>query len=131
MSVPFRHQDHAPAIQHRPLVARITARQYARLRTYLEAEALRQGRDILRQDEEEPGALNHELTACIETLALAALAKLFDYDADVIAVLDEAQFARVKIRTRRLPASGDILLELVAPDPIDGMSVTACQGGRP
>jgi hypothetical protein len=125
MSIPFSAAAAAPTTQYRPLVARITARHYARLRTYLEAEALRQGLDLLRQNEGDDHALDYALSARVDTLALAALARLFDYDADVIAVLDEAQFTRAQIRTRRLPMSGDILLELGEEGGVDGAGMNA------
>ncbi|ABQ71337.1 hypothetical protein Swit_5228 (plasmid) [Rhizorhabdus wittichii RW1] len=125
MSVPFRGAAAASTIQYRPLVARITARHYARLRTYLEAEALRQGLDLLRQKEGDEHALDYALSARVDTLALAALARLFDYDADVIAVLDEAQLTRAQIRTRRLPMSGDILLEIGEEGGVDGAGMNA------
>jgi hypothetical protein len=125
MSIPFRGAAAASTIQYRPLVARITARHYARLRTYLEAEALRQGLDLLRQKEGEEHALDYALSARVDTLALAALARLFDYDADVIAVLDEAQLTRAQIRTRRLPMSGDILLEIGEEGGVDGAGMNA------
>jgi hypothetical protein len=125
MSIPFRNAAAASTIPYRPLVARITARHYARLRTYLEAEALRQGLDLLRQKDGDEHTLDYALAARVDTLALAALAKLFDYDADVIAVLDEAQFTRAQIRTRRLPMSGDILLEIGGPGAVDGAGMSA------
>lgn len=125
MSIPFRNAAAASTIQYRPLVARITARHFARLRTYLEAEALRQGLDLLRQKEGDEHALDYALAARVDTLALAALAKLFDYDADVIAVLDEAQFTRAQIRTRRLPMSGDIVLELGEQGALDDAGMNA------
>ncbi len=134
MSIPFRNAAAGtPTIHYRPIVARITARHYARLRSHLEAEALRQGLDLLGQKDGDDHALDYALSARVDTLALAALAKLFDYDADVIAVLDEAQFTRAQIRTRRLPMSGDILLELAGHGAVDdagmGAPEPAGQGG--
>ncbi|BBE00237.1 hypothetical protein SAMIE_2001230 (plasmid) [Sphingobium amiense] len=130
MSIPFRKAAAAFTVQYRPLVARITARHYARLRTYLEAEALRQGLDLLRQKEGDEHALDYALSARVDTLAVAALAKLFDYDADVIAVLDEAQFTRAQIRTRRLPMSGDIVLEIGGQGAVDGAGMSALESAE-
>jgi hypothetical protein len=61
---------------------------------------------------------------------VAALAKLFDYDADVIAVLDEAQFTRAQIRTRRLPMSGDIVLEIGGQGAVDGAGMSALESAE-
>lgn len=72
--------------------ATINARQLAAFRAYLREEGERLGLALLDPDcdEERVLALNFEARVC--PLALASVARVFDHDAAVIAVLDEAQF---------------------------------------
>ena len=73
-------------------VATINARQLAAFRAYLREEGERLGLALLDpdRDEERVLALNFEARIC--PLALASVARVFDHDPAVIAVLDEAQF---------------------------------------
>lgn len=78
-------------------VAIINARQLATFRSYLREEGARVGLALLDPDAETERllALNFEARIC--PLAVAAIARVFDYDEAVIAVLDEAQFRRRRI----------------------------------
>lgn len=73
-------------------VATINARQLAAFRAYLREQGERLGIGLLDtdSDQERVLALNFEARIC--PLAIAANARIFDYDEAVIAVLDEAQF---------------------------------------
>ena len=95
MSITFRI---ATASDDQPgPVATINARQLAAFRAYLREEGERLGLALLDPDSDEDRvlALNFEARVC--PLALASVARVFDHDAAVIAVLDEAQF-----RARRI-----------------------------
>lgn len=90
MSITFRI---ATASDDQPgPVATINARQLAAFRAYLREEGERLGLALLDpdSDEERVLALNFEARIC--PLALASVARVFDHDPAVIAVLDEAQF---------------------------------------
>ena len=95
MSITFRI---ATAADDQPgPVATINARQLAAFRAYLREQGERFGIALLDPDNdgEQVLALNFEARIC--PLAIAATARIFDYDEAVIAVLDEAQF-----RSRRV-----------------------------
>ncbi|KEQ53745.1 hypothetical protein [Sphingobium chlorophenolicum] len=95
MSITFRI---ATAADDQPgPVATINARQLAAFRAYLREQGQRLGLALLDpdSDQERVLALNFEARIC--PLAIAATARIFDYDEAVIAVLDEAQF-----RSRRV-----------------------------
>jgi hypothetical protein len=90
MSITFRI---ATAADDQPgPAATINARQLAAFRAYLREQGERLGIALLDpdNDEERVLALNFEARIC--PLAIAATARVFDYDQAVIAVLDEAQF---------------------------------------
>ncbi len=80
--VPF---DDRPAQRH---VATATARQVARFRDWLRAEAARLGVDLLPVFRED----NLSFDARVCPLAIASVAARFDHDEHVIAVVEEAQF---------------------------------------
>lgn len=90
MSITFRI---ATAADDQPgPVATINARQLAAFRAFLREQGERLGIALLDPDtdEERVLALNFEARIC--PLAIAAIARVFDYDQTVIAVLDDAQF---------------------------------------
>lgn len=90
MSITFRI---ATASDDQPgPVATINARQLAAFRAYLREEGQRLGLALLDPDldEERVLALNFEARVC--PLALASVARIFEHDEAVIAVIDEAQF---------------------------------------
>lgn len=95
MSITFRI---ATAADDQPgPVATINARQLAAFRAYLREQGQRLGLALLDPDSDEERVLALNFEARIGPLAIAATARVFDYDEAVIAVLDEAQF-----RSRRV-----------------------------
>lgn len=90
MSITFRI---ATASDDQPgPVATINARQLAAFRALLREEGDRLGIALLDPDSDEDRVLALNFEARICPLALASVARVFDHDPAVIAVLDEAQF---------------------------------------
>jgi hypothetical protein len=90
MSITFRITT-AAQNGHDP-VATINARQLAAFRTLLRASGTRLGMRLLDPDEDGEVPLAYSFEARVCPLALASMARVFDSDADAIAVLEEAQF---------------------------------------
>lgn len=90
MSITFRIAT--PADDAPGPVAVINARQLAAFRRYLRDEGQRLGLSLLDPDADEERVLAYNFEARICPLAIAAIARVFDHDQAVIAVLDEAQF---------------------------------------
>ncbi|KKI19792.1 MULTISPECIES: hypothetical protein [Sphingomonas] len=72
--------------------ATINARQLAAFRTFLREESARCRAVLLDPDAPEDEYLSYHFEARVCPLALAAIARIFDFDADVISVVEEAQF---------------------------------------
>ena len=90
MSITFRIAT-ADDDLHGP-VAIVNARQLAAFREYLRKEGVRLGLALLDPDADEERTLAYNFEARICPLAIASIARVFDFDTAVIAVLDEAQF---------------------------------------
>lgn len=77
--------------------AAISTCQFAAFRALLRDEGERSGIVLADPDPEEGGFLSNHLEARVCPLALATIARLFDYDEAVITVVEEAQFRRRRI----------------------------------
>lgn len=93
-------------------IATINARQLAALRTYLREEGVRIGTVLLDPDAAEDAFLSYHFEARVCPLALAALAKVFDFAADVISVVEEAQFRSRRISVYRCERAGTIHMRM-------------------
>ncbi|ARR57846.1 hypothetical protein HY78_30620 (plasmid) [Rhizorhabdus wittichii DC-6] len=92
--------------------ATINARQLAALRTYLREESVRIGTVLLDPDAAEDAFLSYHFEARVCPLALAALAKVFDFAPDVISVVEEAQFRSRRISVYRCERAGTIHMRM-------------------
>ena len=90
MSITFRIATAAEK-SHDP-VATVNARQLAAFRSLLRDHGARLGMRLLDTDEDEEVPLTYNFEARVCPLALASMARVFDFDADAIAVFEEAQF---------------------------------------
>lgn len=88
----------------------ITARQLAAFRRFLRTEGERTGTALLDPDADDDVFLSYRFEARICPLALAAIARLFDYATDVISVVEEAQFRGRRASVFREEGSGTINL---------------------
>lgn len=110
MTIVFRittsadHQDRQTAI--------INARQLAAFRELLRREGQRLGTVLLDPDFAEDDYLSYHFEARVCPLALASIARVFDYQADVITVLDEAQFRGRRVSVYREGETGPITLSV-------------------
>ncbi|WP_298089072.1 hypothetical protein [uncultured Sphingomonas sp.] len=77
--------------------AAITTCQLAAFRTFLREQGERYGIVLADPDPDERGFLPNHLEARVCPVALATIARLFDYDEAVITVVEEAQFRRRRI----------------------------------
>ena len=111
MTITFRvkSDDDTPSVP----AARITIRQLAAFRNFAREHQL-------LGNEESKGdcgfSMAFEVSIC--GFALAVLAKIFDMDEAVIAVIDEAQFRQRQIRVFKSDETGEIMMALS--DTIDG-----------
>ena len=106
MSILFRITE--PADDALSPSAIITARKLAALRRFLRSEGDRIGLALLEPDE----YLGDSFEARVCPLALAAITSIFDHDAAVIAVIEEAQFRGRRIAIHHCAASAEITLRV-------------------
>lgn len=110
MSIVFRittsadHQERQTAI--------INARQLAAFREFLRREGERLDMTLLDPDFPEDDYLSYRFEARVCPLALASIARIFDYQTDVITVLDEAQFRGRRVSVYREDDTGPITLSV-------------------
>lgn len=110
MSIVFRittsadHQDRPTAV--------INARKLAAFREFLRREGERLGTLLLDPDFAEDAFLSYRFEARVCPLALASIARVFDYQDDVITVLDEAQFRGRRVSVYRKGETGPITLSV-------------------
>lgn len=108
MSIVFRittsadHQERQTAV--------INARQLAAFREYLRREGEHLNMVLLDPDFVEDDYLSYRFEARVCPLALASIARIFDYQTDVITVLDEAQFRGRRVNVYREGDTGPITL---------------------
>ncbi len=110
MSITFRIATAADD-EARPMAV-IAARQLAAFRTFLRGEGERIGAVLLDPDAPEDAFLSYRFEARVCPLALASIARLFDYAADVITVVEEALFRGRRVSVFRDEAAGTINLTL-------------------
>lgn len=108
MSITFRIATAADD-EARPMAV-LAARQLAAFRTFLRGEGERIGAVLLDPDAPEDAFLSYRFEARVCPLALASIARLFDYAADVITVVEEAQFRGRRVSVFRDEAAGTIHL---------------------
>lgn len=108
MSITFRIATAADD-QPRPIAA-INARQLAAFRAFLREESERTGTTLLDPDSAEDAFLSYHFEARVCPLALAAVTVIFDFQTDVISVVEEAQFRCRRVSVYRVDESGTINL---------------------
>ena len=108
MSITFRIATAADD-EARPMAV-IAARQLAAFRTFLRGEGERIGAVLLDPDAPEDAFLSYRFEARVCPLALASIARLFAYAADVITEVEEAQFRGRRVSVFRDEAAGTINL---------------------
>lgn len=89
-------------------IAVINARQLAAFRTFLRDEGARIDVVLLDPDAAEDAYLSYHFEARVCPGALAAVARVFDFQIDAIAVLEEAQFRARRVSVYRAEATGTI-----------------------
>lgn len=108
MSIMFRI---ATAADDQPgPTAIINARQLAAFRSFLREEGERIGIVLLDPDFADDDYLSYRFEARVCPLALAAVARVFDLQTDVITVLEEAQFRSRRVSVYRTGEAGPITL---------------------
>ena len=123
MTITFRIDDGHANVAVLPTI--ITSGQMGTLRELLTAEGARRALDLLLPEYGEVSDPSFSFDARICPLALASVAKCFDYFPDVITVLDEAQFRGRRIRIWKTETSADIWLTLSsAPDAAPELNVS-------
>lgn len=106
MSITFRIATAADD-QLRP-VATINARQLAAFRAFLREESERTDTALLDPDAAEDEFLSYHFEARVCPLALAAVTRVFDFQTDVISVVEEAQFRCRRVSVYRIEETGTI-----------------------
>jgi hypothetical protein len=110
MSITFRI---ATAADDQPgPVATINARQLAAFRTLLRSESARCGTVLLDPDAAEDTYLSYHFEARVCPLALATIARIFDFDTGVIGVVEEAQFRCRRVSVYRDEPAGAIAMRV-------------------
>lgn len=100
MSITFRIATAADD-QPRP-IATINARQLAAFRAFLREESERTCTVLLAPDADEDAFLSYHFEARVCPLALAAVTRVFDFQTDVISVVEEAQFRCRRVSVCRI-----------------------------
>lgn len=90
--------------------ATINARQLAAFRFLLRSEGSRLGLALIDPDDDEERPLAYSFEARVCPLALASMARVFDFATDVIAVLDEAQFRNRRVSFYRSQPDGPVAM---------------------
>ncbi|WP_176593194.1 hypothetical protein [Sphingobium sp. EM0848] len=93
-------------------MAKITAPQLGAFQRYLRAQGDRLGIVLLHPDARGDDYLCYHFEARICPLALASVAWVFDHDADVLAVLEEAQFRGRRVMVYRVDADRSIRMRV-------------------
>lgn len=110
MSITFRVATNA---DDRPgPIATMNARQLVAFRYYLREEGTRMGAPLLDPDRPDDDYLGYHFEVRICPLALASVARVFDHDADVIQVLEEAQFRGRRVMVYRVEADHSIRMRV-------------------
>lgn len=99
--------------------ATIDVRQLAAFRALLRETEAKLGIDLLEPDEDGDDPFPYTFEARVCPLALASMARVFGYDADVIAVLEEAQFRGRRVSFWRQEGTAGIRMSV---------SITSDQG---
>ncbi len=110
MSITFRIATAADDLQGP--VATITARQLAAFRTFLRQESVRTGTVLLDPDAAEDEFLSYHFEARVCPIALASVTRVFDFQIDVISVVEEAQFRSRRVRVFRVEETGSIRMRV-------------------
>lgn len=110
MSITFRIATAADD-QPRP-IATINARQLAVFRAFLREESERTGATLLDPDSAEDAFLSYHFEARVCPLALAAVTRVFDFQTDVISVIDEAQYRCRRVSVYRIEQTGMIRMRV-------------------
>jgi len=92
--------------------AEIGARDLAEFRAFLRQEGTRIGKRLLSPDEPEDELLSYTFEARVCPLSLSAMARVFDYNASVIRVLEEAQFRNRRVAVWRCKSDGSIRMRV-------------------
>lgn len=93
-------------------MALITAPQLGAFQRYLRDEGVRLGIVLLEPDATGDDYLSYHFEARICPLALASVARVFDHDADVLAVIEEAQFRGRRVMVYRVDADRSIRMRV-------------------
>lgn len=110
MTITFRVDDGHNILSPSPAV--ITPDQLGALRDLLAEQSARTGAPMVMPIHGEPVSGSFEIEARVCPLALASIARCFDHDPAVIAVIDEAQFRGRRVRIWQEEPTGDIRLGL-------------------
>jgi hypothetical protein len=110
MSITFRIATAADDLQGP--VATITARQLAAFRTFLRDESMRAGTVLLDPDAAEDEFLSYHFEARVCPIALASVTLVFDFQTDVISVVEEAQFRSRRVSVFRVEETGSIRMRV-------------------
>ncbi len=110
MSITFRIATAADD-QQGP-VATITARQLAAFRTFLRDESARTGTVLLDPDAAEDEFLSYHFEARVCPVALASVTRVFDFQTDVISVVEEAQFRSRRVSVFRVEETRSIRMRV-------------------
>lgn len=110
MSITFRIATAADDLQGP--VATITARQLAAFRTFLRQESVRTGSVLLDPDAAEDEFLSYHFEARVCPVALASVTRVFDFQTDVISVVEEAQFRSRRVSVFRVEETGSIRMRV-------------------
>ncbi|HEX7855021.1 MAG TPA: hypothetical protein VF503_15130 [Sphingobium sp.] len=106
MSITFRIAIAADD-QSRP-IATLNARQLAAFRAFLREESVRSATVLLDPDAAEDAFLSYHFEARVCPLALASIARVFDFQTDAITVIEEAQFRSRRVSVYRIEETGKI-----------------------
>ena len=93
-----------------PAHAIISARQLASFRRFLLQEQVRTGVAMIEPAAADGGDLADAFEARVCPIALAVFARLFDYDAGVIGIIEMAQFERCHLTIFRIGGDGDFAM---------------------
>lgn len=93
-------------------IATINARQLAAFRRFLREESVRTETVLLDPDAAEDEFLSYHFEARVCPIALAAVARLFDFQTDVISVVEEAQFRVRRVSVFRIEETGTIRMRV-------------------
>ncbi|ATY34939.1 hypothetical protein [Sphingomonas psychrotolerans] len=110
MSITFRIATAADDLQGP--VATINARQLAAFRTFLREESVRTATVLLDPDAAQDEFLSSHFEGRVCPLALASVARVFDYQGDVISVVEEAQFRCRRVSVFRVEETGSIRMRV-------------------